>query len=169
MLHDSTETTVLDSLTQKEGEALELAAKQFTNKEIARKLEISSRAVEERLRSARAKLKAPDRRSAARRYLSLLEACDRTTCGPSTVDHASNILQRTSQETAYTPPPSLEGSDRTGSDDERGRPTFLEAYDFKFGRVGRVYAVVGLSVLIGLLMIAGVTIAVVARMLVFDA
>lgn len=163
---ESTSTTLLDSLTPKEGEALGLAARQFTNKEIARRLDISSRAVEERLRSARSKLDAPDRRSAARRYLSLLETCERTTCGPSTVDESISPTHPHSREATDDPGFRSGGLEKLHSGDGSDRPTLLEAYDVRFGRIGRIYAVVGLSVMLGLLLIAGVAIAVVARMLI---
>lgn len=165
MVHESTALNTLALLTSKEGEALELAARQFTNKEIARHLDISSRAVEERLRSARTKLDAPDRRSAGRRYLALLETCDQSTCGPSTVDEVQNSPHETAQETTVTPPSQLIEPDGNENYDGAQKLTFLEAYDVRFGRIGRLYAVVGLSVLMGLLLIAGVAIAVVARML----
>ena len=164
--HESNPIAVLEGLSPKEKEALALVAQQFTNKEIARRLNISNRAVEERLKTARSKLGADDRRSAARRYSALIEDCEKTTGGPSTVDDQSEFDQQSASETAVE-------ADFTAGVLEQSEPppraagtTFFEGYDLRFGRIGRGYAVVGLAVLMGLLLIAGVAIAVVARLLI---
>lgn len=155
----------LSALSSKEQEALELVAQQFTNKEIARNLKISSRAVEERLKSAREKLDAPDRRTAARRYQALRRTCGQTTGEPTTVETSISVWQQSGGDT--TASSQFASRDIGSTDFEHGTtdPTWLEAFDLRFGRIGRVYAVVGLSVLLALLLVAGVTIAVVAKML----
>ncbi|WP_082732632.1 helix-turn-helix domain-containing protein [Sphingomonas sp. CCH18-H6] len=152
-------------LSTKEVEVLHFVARQFTNKEIARELDISCRAVEERLKSARDKLGAPDRRSAARAFLALSDTCDPTTCGLDTVEVSSLLPVTPHQEMAASQRFFL--ADVGSGDFEVGitAPTFLETYDVRFGPMGRLYAVVGLAALVGLLMIAAVAIAVVARML----
>lgn len=152
-------------LSAKEEHVLRFVAQQFTNKEIARELDISCRAVEERLRSAREKLGAPDRRSAARLFLALSQMCDRTTCGPDTVEFSTVPPEASRQETLKSQRFLLEDVGRGTFESGAAKPTFLEAYDGRFGRIGRLYAVVGLAALVGLLLIAGVAIAVTARML----
>ena len=163
---ESNPIAVLEALSPKEKEALALVAQQFTNKEIARRLNISNRAVEERLKTARYKLGADDRRSAARRYSALIGHCDKTTGGPSTVDERSEFDQQSTLETAVEVDLTVGAFERSEPSPRTAGTTFLEGYDLKFGRIGRVYAVVGLAVLMGLLLIAGVAIAVVARLLI---
>lgn len=152
-------------LTAKEKDVLELVASQFTNKEIARQLEISCRAVEERLKTARTKLQAADRRSAARLYKARIATCERTTCGSNTLASDNPVDTMVGRE--------AEGQDRSaltsGHDlapaSQVATQTLLDAYDARFGWIGRVGAVIGLAALLGLLLVAGVAVAVVAQLM----
>ena len=148
------------SLSQKEMRALELVAAQYTTKEIARDLGISPRAVEERLKSAREKLDAPDRRAAARIFLDRREACGETTGGPTTVDHTRSSLSQSFRDLPDASVFTLEDSVPRGFSGEDDAPTFLEAFDVRFGKPGRVAAIVALAATLGLLGAAAVSIAV---------
>ena len=147
-------------LSQKETQALELVAAQFTTKEIARELGISPRAVEERLKSAREKLDAPDRRAAARILLERGEPCGITTGGPTTVDKSGSSLPQKLRELPDTSVFTLEDSIPLGFPGDDQAPTLLEAFDVRFGKPGRLAAIVLLAVTLGLLGAAAVSIAV---------
>ena len=148
------------SLSLKETRALELVAAQFTTKEIARELGISPRAVEERLKSAREKLDAPDRRAAARILLEQSDACGATTGGPTTVDWRRPSLPQSLRELPESSVFTLEDSAPQSFSDDQDAPTFLEAFDVRFGKPGRLAAIVLLAVTLGLLGAAAVSIAV---------
>jgi DNA-binding CsgD family transcriptional regulator len=148
----------IGSLSEKETRALELVAAQLTTKEIARELGITPRAVEERLRSARGKLDAPDRRAAARLLLQR-EPCGETTGRSATVATypfgSPKNLRELPDTSIFTLEDSV-SSDFFGAD---GPPTFLEAFDIRFGKPGRVAAIVLLAMVLGLLGAAAVSIA----------
>ena len=148
------------SLSAKETRALELVAAQFNTKEIARQLGISPRAVEERLKSAREKLDAPDRRAAARILLEQGGACGITTGGPTTVDEHHGSLSQGLRELPETSVFTLEDSALQSFSGDDSAPTFLEAFDVRFGKPGRLAAIVLLAVTLGLLGAAAVSIAV---------
>ena len=135
---ESNPIAVLEALSSKEREALALVAQQFTNKEIARRLSISNRAVEERLKTARSKLGADDRRSAARRYSALIRDCDKTTGEPSTVDERWEFEQQAVSETAVEADFTAGVFEQSEAPSRAAGTTFLEGYDLKFGRIGRV-------------------------------
>jgi hypothetical protein len=149
-------------------------AQQFTNKEIARALNISTRAVEERLRSARLKLRAPDRRAAARIFQALPQTCEESTGGTTTVDTKPAPTQvalpaddpkHVKENKTFTEELQLTQGDPLNAPGRPDRLARLEAFDRRFGRIGRVFAILGLAALLAVLLVAGVTIAVVAQML----
>lgn len=149
----------IGSLSEKETRALELVAAQLTTKEIARELGITPRAVEERLCSARGKLDAPDRRAAARLLLQREPSCGETTGRSATVATYPSASPKNLRELPDTSIFTLEdsvSSDFFGTD---GPPTFLEAFDIRFGKPGRVAAIVLLAMVLGLLGAAAVSIA----------
>lgn len=150
----------LAALSPKEAKALELVAAQFTTKEIARELGISPRAVEERLKSARKKLDVPDRRAAARLFLEQRQACGETTGGPATLEFARASAPRRLQDLPDASVFTLEDSMPRGFDGGEDVPTFLEAFDVRFGKPGRIAAIVLLAVILALLGAAAVSIAV---------
>lgn len=152
--------TGVSALSEKEARALELVAAQFTTKEIARELGISPRAVEERLKSARDKLDAPDRRAAARIYLDQREDCGETTGWPPTVDSSARGLPHGLRELPDASIFTLEDSAARIFPGDDPAPTFLEAFDVRFGKPGRLAAIVLLAVFLGLLGAAAVSIAV---------
>lgn len=146
-------------LSEKEARALELVADQFTTKEIARELGITPRAVEERLRSAREKMNAPDRRSAARLFLQSRETCGITTGGSSTVGNRDRFGSQSLRDLPDSALFTLEDSSGIFFDKATG-PTFLEAFDVRFGKPGRLVAIVLLAAALALVGAAAVSIAV---------
>lgn len=148
------------SLSEKEARALELVAAQLTTKEIARELEITPRAVEERLRSAREKLDAPDRRAAARLFLQGGKSCGETTGMPATVEIGDIQAPRSFRDLPDTSIFTLQDSVSRNFAGAEDAPTFLEAFDVRFGMPGRVAAIVLLAAVLGLLGLAAVSIAV---------
>ena len=75
--------SVFDGLTEKQFEALDLAASGFTSKEIARKLDISPHSVDKRIDAVRAQLDSIPRNSLVREFRRWNSGCQSTTGDPS--------------------------------------------------------------------------------------
>ncbi len=148
------------TLSEKETRALELVAAQFTTKEIARELGITPRGVEERLKSARDKLDAPDRRAAARVLLQRQQACGETTGEPTTLEFTPPATARRLRDLPDASVFTLNDSVSRDFEREVDAPGFLEAFDVRFGKPGRVAAIVFVAVALGILGAAAVSIAV---------
>ncbi|MBX7513586.1 helix-turn-helix transcriptional regulator [Qipengyuania sp. GH38] len=77
---------VFDQLTDKQREALDLAARGFTSKEIARELEISPHSVDKRIDAVRSQLDAMPRQRLVREFREWDERCHSITGDPFTVE-----------------------------------------------------------------------------------
>lgn len=69
----------LDDLTEKQATVLDLVAHGFTSKEIARRLDLAPRTVDQRVDTVRAKLGGISRADLVRRYRTARAMCDPTT------------------------------------------------------------------------------------------
>lgn len=74
--------SVFGNLTEKQREALHLAASGYTSKEIARELEISPHSVDKRIDAVRAQLSAMPRQRLVREFREWKEGCHSTTGDP---------------------------------------------------------------------------------------
>lgn len=152
---------LLDGLTHKEREALDLLVQHHTTKDIARILGLAPNTVDMRLRNAREKLGAMDRYDTARLYEELLETCGKTTCGISVMS-----TSRVAPVATHSEPRNARftlrdaGSFTLPAPWEKGQPTELpEVLDRRFGKMWRV-AVIPLGALsIALLALALIAIA----------
>lgn len=135
---------LLDRLTAKEREVLDLVLQHHTSKEIARTLELAPNTVDMRLRSARSKLAARDRNDIARIYRELLESCGKSTCGPA-------VMSAASRDWVTAPPEKLSRSKFVFNDaasftlpapwQNSSGPNLPEVLDKRFGKVWRVAAI----------------------------
>lgn len=150
---------LLSSLTELQYEAMERAAAQMTSKEIGRELNLHPNTVDQRISAAIKKLGASDRNEACRRFIELCHICGRTICGSSVVDVFSFDLKRELQELPHDPHFRLEDS-QMGIPGEwgPGGSQFLEVFDRRFGRVGRVALIVGFAIAIAILALSVISI-----------
>lgn len=79
------DTQLIDRLTDKQCEALDLVCARFSSKQIAKRLEVSPRSIDQRLDAARRTLGATDRFEAARIYAAAKDIPYRLTSEPFTV------------------------------------------------------------------------------------
>ena len=142
-------------LTAKQRAVMDLVCEDFSYKEIAHRLDISIRTVEQRMTGARMRLGTYDRPSTARAYRHLKMICGQTTCGLSPLDFESlRILPRQS-DVGSSPVFTL--NDAAFSGDvwvERAGPEYRPRGDDFWGRVNRF----GMIVLIALGIAAGLAV-----------
>lgn len=84
-------THLIDQLTVKQCEALDLVCERFNSKQIAKRLDVSPRSVDQRLDAARRTLGASDRFEAARIYAAAKDIPYRFTSEPFTVTQCSQF------------------------------------------------------------------------------
>lgn len=159
---------LLERLTPKEREVLDLVVARHTSKEIARHLSLSLNTVDWRVTQARDKVGARDRNDLVRIYIELLEACGQTTSGPTPIADRRHPLLPT--------PPEPSGGRFTLNDaasfslpapwELPSTPELPEVLDTRFGKVWRVAAIPLGALSIALLVLALVTIAQVLGMLI---
>lgn len=146
----------LEKLSAKEREVLDQILLHKSLKVIANDLSISISAVDQRLKSARGKLGAADRNSAARAYSALLAACRNSTCG---FEAVASSLDR---QLSGAPEPSrsrftLADSamiEVPGLGDDQDLGSFSEILDEKFGKLWRVAAIPVFAVALAMLALA---------------
>lgn len=80
---ENSSDSVFDGLTEKQFEALDLAASGFTSKEIARKLDISPHSVDKRIDAVRMQLDSMPRQRLVREFRRWNSGCQSTTGDPS--------------------------------------------------------------------------------------
>lgn len=148
----------LNQLSAKEREVLDQILLHKPLKLIAHDLGITLSAVDQRLKSARAKLGSSDRNEAARTYSALLIACRESTCGFEAVAaaldaHVFEPLEPASRSTftledsaTFLVPPSGYGRGSIGA--------VSEILDEKFGRVWRVAAIPAFAICLAVLALA---------------
>lgn len=145
--------TKLALLTAKQRAVMDLVCEDFSYKEIAHRLDISIRTVEQRMASARISLGTYDRPSTARAYRHLKMICGQTTYGLSPLDFESLRILPEQSDVGSSPVFTL--SDAAFSGDvwvERAGPGYRPRGDDFWGRVYRF----GVIVLIAFGIAAGV-------------
>lgn len=150
--------TRLDRLSAKECEVLDHLLLHKPLKVIAHDLGITLSAVDQRLKSARAKLDARDRNEAARAYSALLVTCRESTCGFEAVAapldaHVFEVPEPASTSTftlhdsaTFVVPPMGYGHGQIGP--------VSEVLDEKFGRLWRVAAIPIFAICLAVLALA---------------
>ncbi|KHK92628.1 helix-turn-helix transcriptional regulator [Novosphingobium malaysiense] len=164
MTDDAQALKQLESLTAKQVEVLDLLVMHRTTKEIARELSIAPNTVDQRINAVRDKWGTTNRKDTARRYAWLLEQCGKTTCGFSRVDQEERNGKDGGQDLPVDPvfvlsDASAYGRPRDWYEHLDTRPKGLEAFDARFGRFGRVAAVLVLALIMALTLASSLAIA----------
>lgn len=151
---------LLERLTPAQTDVLDRILLHKTSKEIARELGIAPNTVDQRVKAAWAKLGTSDRAATARKYALIKNICGQATYGASGVDadliddHES--FRDIPAEATFV----IEDSMQRFYEVAEPKPTILEAFDDRFGRLGRVAAVLVCAVFIATLVLTVTTIAV---------
>ena len=154
---------LLATLTDKQREVLDLVLEHKSSKEIARALRISPYTVDQRLSAVRHKLGVATRGEVARSYAQLRELCGETAYGFSHMAETTSADHHWGRDQSVEPVFML--SDAAYVDVAapwQSAPTQsfgLEAFDNRFGVLGRVCAIFGLAAAIALAVLAMVAIA----------
>lgn len=162
---------LLDGLTPKQVEVLELLTMHRTTKEIARELEIAPNTVDQRINAVREKWGTTNRKDTVRRYVQLRELCDKTTYGLTRLDSTDPAAEYDGQDLPADPLFVLSDASAFSPrqewfDDADPAPTGLEAFDARFGRRGRVVAVFVLALVLAMTLASSLAIAdVLARLI----
>lgn len=153
----------LASLTDKQRAVLDLLIQHKSSKEIARALSISPYTVDQRIGAVRQKLRASNRSEVARAYAALLAICDESAYGFPYVetkalsDECANRAEGLEPTYTFSDAVTLKQSAPWEATPE---PAFgLEAYDDRFGKSGRVIAILGLAAVLALTLLALVSMA----------
>ncbi|WP_443486828.1 LuxR C-terminal-related transcriptional regulator [Novosphingobium aerophilum] len=162
---DASEATgLLENLTAKQVEVLDLLAMHRTTKEIARELRIAPNTVDQRIAAVRDKWGTVNRKDTARLYARLVELCGKSTYDFSRIDAGGGEGDDDEQDLPIDPVfvlsdarPMARHPDRF--DTRMPEPVGLEAFDAKFGRVGRVAAVFVLALMMAVTLAATLAIA----------
>lgn len=153
----------LSKLTTKQREVLDLVLCHESSKAIARKLKISPYTVDQRIASARQKLGANSRGDLARKYALLLEICGEPAYDFSQLGDDNFSSQLADRDQSADPVFMLSDTASIKMDlpwHLQPEPqTGLEAFDKRFGVVGRVLIIVVLAVLLAFLALAMTAIA----------
>lgn len=155
---------MLDGLTEKQIEVLDLLVMHRTTKEIARDLGIAPNTVDQRIGAVRDKWGTTNRKDTARLYAQLQELCGKTPCGFSHVDLDDDRVDEDAQDLPVDPVFVLSDTRPMAYHSdwfEDRAPTLegLEAFDAKFGKAGRVAAVLVLALCMALTLVAALAIA----------
>lgn len=155
---------LLESLTPKQIEVLELLVMHRTTKEIARELAIAPNTVDQRINAVREKWGTTNRKDTARRYAQLVELCGKPTYGLSRLDRAGAEEDEVGQDLPADPVFVLSDASafdrpREWFDDAEPAPAGLEAFDARFGRRGRIVAVFVLALIMALTLASSLAIA----------
>lgn len=152
----------LSVLTIKQREVLDLVLNHKSSKEIARTLNISPYTVDQRIAAARQKLGSASRGELARSYSRLLELCGETAYDFPHVEADGFPLQTPERDQRVDPVFML--SDVTSLqmgvpwEREPVQPIGLEAFDNRFGIIGRILIIPALAAFLGLLALSMVAI-----------
>lgn len=164
MISETQAKALLDSLTPKQVEVLDLLAMHRTTKEIAYQLDIAPNTVDQRISAVRDKWGTTNRKDTARKYAELLELCGKTTCEISRVDDSLNEEEEADQDLPVDPVFVLSDARLIAShpdwlDERMSHPMGLEAFDAKFGRAGRLVAVLILAMIMAMTLASSLAIA----------
>ncbi|WP_242526236.1 helix-turn-helix transcriptional regulator [Novosphingobium sp. KA1] len=155
---------MLGSLTDKQVEVLDLLVMHRTTKEIARELAIAPNTVDQRIGAVRDKWGTVNRKDTARLYAQLVELCGKPLCDFSRVDAGPALPDEADQDLPVDPVFVLsDARPMERHPDWYGAPTIelagLEAFDAKFGRAGRIVAVIVLALMMAVTLAATLSIA----------
>jgi DNA-binding CsgD family transcriptional regulator len=164
VLNETEAKALLDSLTPKQVEVLDLLMMHRTTKEIAYQLDIAPNTVDQRISAVREKWGTTNRKDTARKYARLLELCDKTTCEISRIDDSGDEEEDTDQDLPVDPVFVLSDARLTAShpdwfDERASHPSGLEAFDAKFGRAGRLVAILVLAMIMAMTLASSLAIA----------
>lgn len=164
MLDKTEAKTLLDSLTPKQIEVLDLLVMHRTTKEIAYQLHIAPNTVDQRIAGVREKWGTTNRKDTARKYARLLEICGKPTCEFSHVDDPWDEEEEADQDLPVDPVFVLSDARPMAShpdwfEEAASRPTGLEAFDAKFGRAGRLVAILVLAMVMAMTLASSLAIA----------
>ena len=157
---------LLAGLTAKQIEVLDLLALHRTTKEIARELSIAPNTVDQRIAGVREKWGTANRKETARRYASLRESCGESTYGFSRVDELVQEVESLFRDLPDEPrfvlsdARPLAGLPEWLDDDEViAAPVGLKVLDRKFGRAGRIGAIVMLALMMAMMLATSLAVA----------
>ncbi|WP_395330997.1 LuxR C-terminal-related transcriptional regulator [Novosphingobium sp. BL-8H] len=155
---------MLDSLTDKQVEVLDRLVLHRTTKEIARELAIAPNTVDQRITAVRDKWGTINRKDTARLYGRLVELCGKPPYEFSRVDDRAEPTEEVDQDLPVDPVFVLSDARPLVGHSEWAemRPSAmagLEAFDAKFGRAGRLVAVIALALMMALTLAAALSIA----------
>ena len=130
---------MLDQLTSKQTEVLDLLLRHLTTKEIARELDLAPNTVDQRIASVRDKWGTLNRKDTVRQYTELQAIYGKPTYGSEAIDEASTILvgedvPSPSEMNLLVDPPSVGPAARSQSVE---RPFGLQLVDERLGKMGR--------------------------------
>lgn len=143
---------ILRSLSDAQIDVMERVVMHLTSKEIARDLGIAPNTVDQRVKAVLPKLGAIDRADAARRFVELYDICGRTIYASSVIDHVATLPHSLGQELPQEAHFVLKDS-QAGFPAEFQYPgtALLEVIDLRFGKIGRVALIIGLSIALAIL------------------
>lgn len=152
---------LLDLVTAKEVETLDLLVQHRSNKQIALELCVSPRTVEERIASVRRKWGTRDRNDTARAYTSLRQACGKTTCGTPPIDAGWGDGEGSPADLPLSSVFRLDDvlGDRFEFEPLHRASKGPEALDARFGKLWRLVAIPVLALLLGMVLIWGIAFA----------
>ncbi len=157
---------LLDGLTAKQTEVLDLLVLHRTTKEIARELGIAPNTVDQRIAGVREKWGTANRKETARHYDYLRSLCGKTICEFPRVDERPEDAESLLQDLPEAPhfvlsdARSLVGYPEWLDDEvDVPAPAGLEAFDRKFGRVGRLGAVLVLAMIMAITLATSLAVA----------
>lgn len=160
---ESRARALLQGLTAKQVEVLDLLIMHRTTKEIARELSIAPNTVDQRINGVRDKWGTLNRKDTARRYAHLIELCGKTTWGISRVDGGPDYADDSGQDLPVDPVFVLSDAGFSPHpdwfDDLGAAPTGLEAFDARFGKLGRVGAIFVLALILAMTLASSLAIA----------
>ena len=151
---------VLADLTQKQVEVLDLLLQHKTTKQIARELHIAPNTVDARLAAVREKWGTTDRKATARVYTHLLEGCEKTPCGFSRLE--TDLLQGDELFRDLPGSPFFTVADAHAYGHwpvQSGPSGILEILDARYGKLGRVGAILVLAFLLAITVVLSLAIA----------
>jgi len=162
--------SILDALTAKQREVLDLLIQHKSSKEIARELGISPHTVDQRVQFAKEKLGVETRSEAAVEYRRLVQMCQRTTQAPPDVSEQGTYEESRSAEKAVPLDLvvqrdgeyliALEAPERGTTDETVGKGAGYrivpEMFEGRFGTLMRIGMIVLMTVLLLFIALGGV-------------
>lgn len=159
MMTHSEASQLLDELSPKQLEVLELLSRHLTTKEIAHTLALAPNTIDQRIGTIREKWGTTNRKETLRLYQRAVEACEKPTYDISSVDgrllagdeYSQDSRDHASARSAQLIPPS-------DASQEHPREFALQNLDLRLGIPGRALMVLVSTMLIALTIVAVLTI-----------